>query len=48
MSQELPPRNWVALDENTTRLASNAEYREYLAIVFGIEDATIEEDEPSE
>lgn len=47
MSPELPPRNWVVVDENTTRLANDEEYAEYLTIVIGREGLTIIPNEPS-
>jgi hypothetical protein len=46
MSPELPPRNWVAVDENTTRLATDEEYAEYLSIVISQEGLTILPTEP--
>ena len=41
MTAQLPPRNWVAVDKDTTRLATDEEYAEYLSIVIGIEGITI-------
>lgn len=48
MSPELPPRNWVVVDENTTRLATDEEYAEYLSIVISQEGLTILPVEKSE
>ena len=47
MQKELPPRNWVVVDENTTRLANDEEYAEYLSIVIAQEGLTILPTEPS-
>lgn len=44
MKPELPPRHWVAVDENTTRLATDEEYAEYLSIILGIEGITLLEE----
>jgi hypothetical protein len=41
MTPELPPRNWVVVDENTTRLANDEEYAEYLSIVIAREGLVI-------
>jgi hypothetical protein len=41
MEQELPPRNWVVVDEKTTRLANDEEYAQYLAVVIGQEGLLI-------
>jgi hypothetical protein len=38
---QLPPRNWVAVDKYTTRLATDEEYAEYLSIVIGQEGLVI-------
>jgi hypothetical protein len=46
MTPELPPRNWVVVDENTTRLANDEEYAEYLSIVISREGLTIIPTEP--
>jgi hypothetical protein len=46
MSKELPPRNWVVVDENTTRLANDEEYAEYLSIVISREGLEILPTEP--
>ena len=48
MKPELPPRNWVAVDEKTTRLATDEEYAEYLSILIGIEGITIIEEATNE
>ena len=48
MTPELPPRNWVVVDEHTTRLANDEEYAEYLSIVISQEGLTILPTEPSE
>jgi len=36
MSNGLPPRNWIVVDENTTRLANDEEYAQYLSIVIAL------------
>lgn len=41
MSPQLPPRNWIAVDENTTRLATDEEYAEYLSLVLNVEGLVI-------
>ena len=41
MKPELPPRNWISVDENTTRLANDEEYAEYLSIILGQEGLVI-------
>lgn len=46
MSPELPPRNWVVVDENTTRLATDEEYAEYLSIVISQEGLVVIGEEP--
>ena len=48
MTPELPPRNWIVVDENTTRLANDEEYAEYLSIVIAKEGLVILESEKSE
>ena len=48
MGYELPPRNRVVVDENTTRLANDEEYAEYLSIVIGREGLVILEPEKPE
>ena len=48
MGYELPPRNWVVVDDNTTRLANDEEFAEYLSIVIGREGLVILEQEKSE
>jgi hypothetical protein len=46
MNTELPPRNWVVVDENTTRLANDEEYAEYLSIVIAQEGLVILPSDP--
>lgn len=48
MKYELPPRNWIAVDENTTRLATDEEYAEYLTHILQIEGIAILEEESTE
>jgi hypothetical protein len=43
---QLPPRNWVSVDAETTRLATDEEYAEYLSIVISQEGLTILPTEP--
>jgi len=46
MEPVLPPRNWVVVDENTTRLANDEEYAEYLSIVISKEGLVIVDTPP--
>lgn len=48
MGYELPPRNWVVVDDNTTRLANDEEFAEYLSIVISKEGLVILEPEKPE
>ena len=38
---ELPPRNWVAEEDGTTRLATDEEYAVYLSVVIANEGLLI-------
>lgn len=42
---ELPPRNWVVIDENTTRLANDEEFALYLSAVISREGLVILDEE---
>jgi hypothetical protein len=46
MTPELPPRNWVVVDQNTTRLATDEEYAMYLSVILGQEGLVVLPTEP--
>jgi hypothetical protein len=47
MTPQLPPRPYICVDEETTRLATDEEYAEYLSIVIGMEGLAIVDETPA-